>query len=359
MLGVACADSASSPDSALDLGRYDGHPDVSAGEGGNALVLDFLTQGCAEQTESRCSGAAPLALGFVLISNQPTTPVGTWSFGDGSTAVGTSVQRVFNEPGTYSVNVTISYSGGTRAVSKTDFVAVAPVAAGGPCVKDAVCLSKRCVCNDGSCAAPLDSGFCLAACENAACVSGETCVLLGQSAKPAPAWRTSACLPTCAGDGDCSRLGFRCRLAPTSEGWRRACLPPFPADLGASCRDASGVLSPASCLGDVCLAFGASGYCSTACEVGNCPEGSGCVELAAGPSKRRVCLLRCAPGVCGGNPGLACRTPGGSGAYAFTEVGTVSPPGTMYCAARGCTEDGDCGLGGLCSAPLGGYCARP
>ena len=110
-------------------------------------------------------------------------------------------------------------------------------------------------------------------------------------------------------------------------GWVTACLPPLPRGMGAPCRTAAGTPDHSLCLGGLCMAMGASGYCSGSCQVGTCPPQSRCVLYGAsgvkpvwdrplsGRDLRRRSLL-------------ACQLPGLPGDQGFTVLGAPDPPGT-------------------------------
>ncbi len=356
-----CSDDTLSGDGGVDIAPM---IDFAFQEGGG-VSIDFVAIGCQTSGEG-CRGPAPLRVELALVVSGMPLGVGAWSFGDGAVASGATVSHTYQRPGRYTVTVSLSTPAGTQAESKADFIVAEPVVAGGACTNDEVCASGSCVCAAGGCPPPLDSGLCLSRCDQVACPSGETCVRLGV-AGGAP-WRVDACYPSCAGDAQCQRPGFRCRWAPVSLStgtsdavWQRACLPPQPADVGAPCRRNDGTLDETACLGGRCLGLGAGGYCSANCEPGGCPEGARCAELqpdgAATP--QRLCLLRCTPGVCAADPWLACQPPGGPGALGFIIIGPADPPGTMYCATRACLVDADCGPGGRCAAENGGYCVAP
>jgi PKD repeat protein len=357
LLGGGCSDEGVAADAAVDgLAPV---VDLGPREGGGGVSIDFVATGCAAGDGQRCAGPAPLRVQLALVVSGMPLTAGRWSFGDGTEASGASVSHTYQKPGRYTVSVSLTTPAGTQSESKVDYVEVLAVAAGGACASDVVCQSGSCVCAAGGCPSPLEGGLCLAPCGQNACPDGETCVHLGLTGD-AP-WRVDACYPSCTSDAQCSRPGFRCRWAPSDLGWQRACLPPQPADIGAPCRRSDGSLDQTACLGGRCLGLGAGGYCSASCEPGACPEGTRCAELrpdgAATP--QRLCLRRCVPGGCALDPWLGCQAPGGAGALGFTIIGPADPAGTMYCAARACLGDGDCGLGGRCAAELGGYCAAP
>src|SRR5262249_13669899 len=150
-------------------------------------------------------------------------------------------------------------------------------------------------------------GACSHGCATTACPARSVCVDL--RATPA---QTSACMPACAGDGDC-RAGYSCcKSLPTS-----ACLPAAlcPAtNLGAS--PDVGMACPAggSCAGGETCQGGdpfPGGACTRACVLGNadtCPSNARCIDTEIGP----WCLATCAgPGDC--RAGFDCVAAAGGG----------------------------------------------
>ncbi len=359
MLFVACPTEDPPRDSAADLPQV--IPDgIAGGEGGGTEIVDFVVQGCEQRTAGQCKGEVPLTLTFTaVISGAPTSF--TWGLGGGAAAAkGKIVSHTFTAPGTYDVSLTVAESGGTTSKLKTAFVVAQKAGPGATCNDDGDCASGTCACQSAAgCPVPLDGGLCLHKCEQQ-CPQQPTktvCVDLGSSAASGPAndWRTRLCLPACATDAECSRSGFSCRLAPTSMGWVTACLPPMPRGMGAPCRTAAGKPDHALCLGGLCMAMGASGYCSGSCQVGTCPPQSRCVLYGASGAKP-VCIARCLAGTCAADPLLACQLPGLPGDQGFTVLGAPDPAGTAYCSAKSCTAATDCGLTGRCDEAAGGYC---
>jgi PKD repeat protein len=315
-------------------------------------------QGCAELTQDRCGGPAPLALTFTAVTSLEVTGA-KWDLGDGTlTETGAVIGHTYQKPGTYTVTLALSAAGGTVSEQKRDFVAVQPAGPGAACTADAQCRGGSCVCRDG-CFVPLAPGLCLEECEEAACAAGAVCVDLAQDGAATDPWRRHLCLPGCKGDASCARPGFSCRLLPVAGGWQSACWPAgFPRFIGEACRTAAGATDPSACIAGLCLDIGASGYCSAACAASSpCPEGTRCARFNHDPTAG-VCLLRCTPGACVADPELSCEDAGGSGELGFQIDGPADPAGTRYCAPKRCTSDQQCGLTGRCDLAKGGFC-RP
>ncbi|MCK5797542.1 MAG: PKD domain-containing protein, partial [Deltaproteobacteria bacterium] len=227
--------------------------DINVGEASGSASIDFVVQGCSSLDDAHCTGPAPLSLRLTLVTSHPELlSAGRWSFGDGSEAVGATAAHSFDKPGRYTVTVAVGTPDGTLVAAKKDFVVVEPVVSGGACASDGVCASGHCLCHEGDCPAPLDTGLCYRSCESVACPEGDRCVLLGEAGAHSAPWRRDACYPGCTNDTQCLRSGFLCRLAPTRGGsWRRVCLPPFPGDIGHPCRRDDGGLDAGACLGDL------------------------------------------------------------------------------------------------------------
>jgi PKD repeat protein len=361
-LPPGCSDTATPPRGdarAEGLPHTDGRT-VEIGVSGTAI--DFLVEGCAARTASRCGGEIPLSLVFTaLLERTPTSYA--WSFGDGgSDTQGSTVSwssHTYTKAGSYDVSLTIHDAAGTLTEKKSKFVVVEAVSPGGACSSSEVCASGTCVCKASSegCPAALSSGLCLETCSSsAACGSGLACVDLSLGAgTPAAPYRRALCLPSCTSDSDCTRAGFSCALAPDGAGgiaWVRACLPAILRAVGEPCRTSTLAVDPSVCLGGLCLDIGASGSCSAACTKGGCPEESGCVRFAG--DGKSVCLPRCtSKAPCSSDPFLACEAPGGSGDLGFTALDSVDEAGVLYCAPKRCTRAAECGPGGTCDAARG------
>jgi PKD repeat protein len=360
---AACESPASRPrDAAAELPPR--REATVAGEGHAGSRVDFVVQGCAKRTADKCLGVVPLTLVFSAVADA-TPPGASWDFGDGSPAGGGPVvSHSYEQPGSFTVMLSVSVASGTVSERKDGFVAVSAVGAGGPCSSDAACASGKCACAGGQCPFPLSQGLCLQECAKLACHSpAMVCVDLSVAGAPQPAepWRTQLCLPGCAADDDCARRGFGCRQAPSSGGWVKACLPPFPRDVSEPCRRADGTPDGASCVGGLCLAIGAGGYCSAACGAAGCPDGTRCARFSGEDASSFVCLRRCAPAgvqdACGASdPQLGCELPSPVGYYGFQIAGPPEPPGTRFCAVKRCASDPSCGATGRCDLAKGGFC---
>ena len=357
LLVLGCNDGSSAPrDSAAEGQALDGLP---VGETSAPAAVDFVVQGCAERTTTRCSGPVPLRLTFTALLQGPASSP-SWDLGDATTpkcdAQGDSachvVTHTYGTPGTYDVTLTIVEATGTTSAHKVGFVVAQQASAGSACDADGDCASGVCECKPGvGCLPPLDQGVCFEACELACQEKDGSCVDL--SLAEGEPWRSHLCLPGCSASSDCTRPGFACNLAPGVKGWRKVCLPSALRFIGEPCLTASGAPEAAACVGGQCLDIGASGYCSWACKSGACPDGTRCAKLE--PDGASMCLLRCGSGVdCKTDPLLACELPG-AGSQGFAILGAQEPPGTRFCAPKRCKADQDCGLVGACQA---GFCQR-
>lgn len=326
------------------------------GESGPRRVIDFVVQGCSERTADRCVGAVPLSLTFSAVAQGPVSSLG-WNFGDGSpTENALVVRHTYTRQGAFTVTLAAVISGGTAVEQKEKFVQAGAAGPGGACASTEDCASGTCVCHQ-SCPFPLSEGLCLRPCQQLACdLAGTACIDLSvPDGGSAGEWRTRLCLPTCSKDSEC-RPGFLCRQGPGPGGWLKACLPPFPRDIGQPCRGSGGSPDGSLCLGGLCLDIGASGYCSADCGVKACPAGSRCARL--GPAGQLVCLLRCTAGACAGDPRLGCERPDPAGQWGFEIIGPPDPAGTLYCAPKRCLLSSECGLAGTCDLSKGGFCVE-
>ncbi len=100
----------------------------SSREGSNPpeLVLE-LSGGrpIAAFSGSPLSGAAPLMVSFTdLSSGAPTT--WAWDFGDGATSADQHPAHVYDQPGTYGVQLDVTGAGGSDSLTRTDYVTVNP-----------------------------------------------------------------------------------------------------------------------------------------------------------------------------------------------------------------------------------------
>jgi len=72
------------------------------------------------------SGDAPLNVNFTDLSiNNPES--WTWDFGDGESSTNQNPNHTYNMPGTYTVSLTVSNSGGSDTETKTDYIIVSAV----------------------------------------------------------------------------------------------------------------------------------------------------------------------------------------------------------------------------------------
>ncbi len=83
-------------------------------QGGEAPVADFAS--------SPVSGEAPLVVTFTDASSAPDSSIVSWAwdFGDGSTSTQPSPQHAFNDPGHYTVSLTIVNASGLSATSSQE-----------------------------------------------------------------------------------------------------------------------------------------------------------------------------------------------------------------------------------------------
>jgi len=340
----------------MDAGRDSGAPDAAT-----PLTIDIAVTGCAtyDVASVTCSGHAPLALAFAPVGS-PALTTFLWRFGDGSAPVSDRAPvHTYALPGRYDVSVT-GQGPTVGAVSQTraGLVMVLSIGAGGPCDVDAQCASGlACACKRGSgCDPAFVRGFCSTPCPTGFCgdevVPGHADAVCAAYTIPAPAARggpdggvpadagaswTPVCLANCA-DGASCPAGFSCRQLHAggsgAAGWVQACLPAGAAgDLGASCRNADGLLDNTRCASGYCAPLGTNGLCSASCQPPlTCPGGAACARIGAA----QVCLAGCSAGVpCSSDPWIACRT--GTPADAGTDGGLPIVAGDLsqnYCAPR-------------------------
>lgn len=358
LLVLGCDDGGSGArDGAGERPAVDGVP---VGETTTPATVDFVVQGCAERTATRCSGPVPLRLTFATLLQGPASSP-SWDLGDATTPTTCDapgdpachvVTHTYGTPGTYDVTLTVVDATGTTSAHKSGFVVARRAAAGSVCDADGDCASGTCECKPGAgCLPPLDQGVCFEPCELSCQEKSSSCVDL--SLPEGEPWRAHLCLPGCSASSDCSRQGFACSLAPGVKGWRTVCLPSALRFIGEPCLAVDGAPEASACVGGQCLNIGASGYCSWSCKAGACPDGTRCARLE--PDGLSMCLLRCASGAeCKGDPLLACELPG-AGSQGFAILGAQEPPGTRFCGPKRCKADQDCGLAGTCQ---GGFCQR-
>ncbi|MGC9024674.1 MAG: PKD domain-containing protein, partial [Chloroflexia bacterium] len=78
----------------------------------------------ASFTYSPISGTAPLTVYFTSTSQYAGNP--TWNFGDGGTGSGPNVNHTYNEPGTYTVTLTVQSPYGCGTATATHSIVVLP-----------------------------------------------------------------------------------------------------------------------------------------------------------------------------------------------------------------------------------------
>jgi PKD repeat protein len=72
---------------------------------------------------STVSGVAPLSLNFVNQSTGTITSY-SWTFGDGTTSTSQNPAKVYSNPGTYTVQLTVNGPGGTNSLTKSNYINV-------------------------------------------------------------------------------------------------------------------------------------------------------------------------------------------------------------------------------------------
>jgi PKD repeat protein len=341
----------------MDAGRDGGVPDAST-----PLTIDIAVTGCAsyDAASIACSGHAPLTLAFAPVGS-PALTTYLWRFGDGSAPVADRApSHTYALPGRYDVSVT-GQGPTVGAVSQTraGLVVVQSIGAGGPCDVDAQCASGlACACKRGSgCDPAFVRGFCSTPCPTGFCgdevVPGHADAVCAGYTVPAPAPRgatdagaasdagtptwSPVCLANCADGAPCP-AGFTCRqlhaAGAGTAGWVQACLPAGVAgDLGASCRNASGLLDNSRCASGYCAPLGTNGLCSASCQSPlTCPDGAACARFGAA----QLCVATCSATVpCAGDPSIACLS--GTPPDASTDGGLAIVSGDLnqtYCAPR-------------------------
>ena len=348
--------------------------DAAAADGGGddggliPLTLDIAVTGCPSldvevttmmtsvMTTVICSGVAPLTVTFSPVGS-PVLTTFLWKFGDGSpNSSDRAPTHTYTLPGSY--DVTVLASNGTAGniqltQTRRSLIFAQAVATGGACDLDGQCSGGlSCLCQPGTgCGAAFLRGFCSTSCRTGFCGAGAACADYAPGTTPdagtadagtadadaAGSLTAPLCLASCQSDTDCP-TGFTCESFPaggsTSGGWARGCLPLGAAgDLGASCRNANGVLDDSRCSTGSCADLGQLGVCSGLCDATHaCPSGAACAALGGG---RQLCLSTCSTTQpCSGDPGLSCRAAGADGG---TDAGAPfsiinGDTGATYCA---------------------------
>ncbi len=320
--------------------------DAAGNDGLAPLTLDIAVTGCAafDTTTVACSGTAPLAVSFSPVGSPELTSF-LWTFGDGTPASSDRApSHIYTLPGSYDVKVTGGGTVGTVSQLRRSLIVVQPVATGAPCDIDGQCSDGlHCLCQPGAgCGVAFLRGICSTSCQTGFCGAGAACAAYGPGAPRDAGVSTDAaaplCLASCSTSADCS-AGFVCENllagASTTATWVRGCLPVGAAgDLGASCRNANGLLVGALCTTGLCTNFGTLGICSATCDDNHpCPSGAGCAHFGTG---QQICLVSCsAANPCSSDPSIVCRT--ATGPDGGTPAGTVfqitgGDAGATYCA---------------------------
>jgi hypothetical protein len=342
--------------------------DVSPGDARPVpLNVDFTVGDCPRLDPARlqCRGPAPLTLSFVPVASGDFARF-VWDFGDLTQSDEGLPQHTYVLPGTYTVRV-VGEPAQPRAAplsrERKEYVLVIPNALAEACDVEQQCEpGLKCVCGAADqCPGAFARGHCTRACTADDCPENSLCADLGLNLPPAmptpEPWRSRQCLRRCTLDRDCP-TGRRCRLVPVAgspDRWERGCFYGFPADLGASCRGATGTPQNDLCLGGQCADLGALGMCSLDCSARACPTGTVCAAFNDG---RRLCLRPCAGELsCRDDPLLACVSPGGTGPLAFTAAEATA--GATFCAPKPCTSDSACAPAGIClGQPGASHCSR-
>lgn len=331
----ACGDDGGQ--STNDAGRLDAaaplDADLTAGDAASPLGwVDFAVTGCAsgEGSEaSPCLGASPLHLRFTALAASPISTQ-LWTFGDSEPDVRLSPERTFAAPGSYDVTLNVEGPGGSAGVTRLAAVVVIPAPLAASCVSDSHCASGDCACEAiGSCPDLLGGGMCVRNCASHATCGGNRCIDLDPTGQDAQDWQRTTCLPACDPAASTCGVGRSCEELLGVDGvLTYACFPSgLLQPIGASCRDASGVLQDSRCASGVCLDKGARGLCSFDCSNLACPLGSGCADFVNGSPAEPHCLAECASSACDADGQLSCVEAGAS----FTIEGAASAGG--YCAS--------------------------
>jgi hypothetical protein len=267
---------------------------------------------------------------------------------------------VYTLPGVYTVSLAVISADGTPAGKlHVAFVDATASSLGDPCDLNEQCAEKLfCLCSPAN---PCDygpaRGTCAALCQSGSCGQGQVCarLLTTPSSPTREPWQTSLCLRSCDTDAECSGP-LRCRNLPAGNNeWVRGCFADVPADVGASCLDAAGVLRDDLCSSGICRNLGAKGLCTMACSNQSCPPGSDCAVLGDG---RTLCLRACTEdSACPVDPLLACVEPGvGDLGYQLVDP-TIPSAAAGHCAPRACASNVECLPAGTCDGQdNGGHC---
>ena len=99
----------------LGAGRVNAYNAVNDGSGPAAPTADF--------TADPTSGCAPLTVNFSDASSGEITDW-SWDFGDGTTSTEQNPTHTYNNPGNYTVSLTVTGPGGSDTETKTDYITV-------------------------------------------------------------------------------------------------------------------------------------------------------------------------------------------------------------------------------------------
>jgi hypothetical protein len=361
LLGALAAACPETPGPTVDAAQ-DARPDATEGDTRpTVLAVDFTVIGCPKFDASvpQCRGPAPLTLTFVPITSGVVTRF-LWDFGDRSNSYESLPTHTYTLPDSY----TVSLLGAPALVMQEHkaFIVVTPNPLGGACDLERQCeTGLSCLCGSASqCPAAFARGLCVQGCGSMSCPDGAFCADLTLGADtpvPPDSWRGQHCLRRCTSDGECAP-GQSCRALPAAgapEKWERACFYRFPAELGSTCRGATGEPQKDLCVSGLCADLGALGICSFDCASRPCPTGTACATFRDG---RNLCLRPCdTPEACRGDPLLACTPAGRPG-----PLGWDSAPGSAgatLCAPKPCDSDAPCAPAGIClGEPGGSHCVR-
>jgi PKD repeat protein len=129
-----------SPSHVYAVGTYDVKLTVTTADGtDNENKVDFISVTPAPVAPTAAfsgtptSGDAPLTVDFTDTSTPGTSAITSWQwdFGDGETSTEANPSHVYNDPGTYSVSLTVTTDVGEDSVSKSDYIiALVPATAG-------------------------------------------------------------------------------------------------------------------------------------------------------------------------------------------------------------------------------------
>jgi PKD repeat protein len=88
----------------------------------------------ASFTADVTSGDAPLTVNFTDTSTAGTSAIKSWlwEFGDGETSTEANPSHTYNDPGSYSVSLTVTTDDGQDTVSKSDYITASTPATAGP-----------------------------------------------------------------------------------------------------------------------------------------------------------------------------------------------------------------------------------